>query len=323
MRTRRLGANGPEVSILGLGCNSFGQRIGYPETKDIVDAALDAGITFFDTADLYGRSDSERFIGRALGSRRQSVVIATKWGYTTLAGAPQRRSGLSLRAKTAARGSAEYVRWALEGSLERLGTDWVDVYQYHAIDAETPLAETFETLAALVGEGKIRWVGLPSMEPAELEDAVALGERIGLPIVSIQLQYSLVHRDPEGALLPLCDRLGIGVLPYLPLEGGLLTGKYRRDEPLPPDSRYASMPTHWPRERWLTDEAFDRVEALERYAAERGISLVEVALGGLAAMPAIGSIIAGATRPEQVRSNARAAEWVPTDEDLAALLSLR
>jgi aryl-alcohol dehydrogenase-like predicted oxidoreductase len=321
MRTRRLGESGPEVSVLGLGCNGFGLRIGLAETRDIVDTALELGINFFDTADLYGRTDSERYLGQALGSRRNDVVIATKWGWTTLEGAPQRRS-LGFGKKETPRGSEQYIRWALEQSLGRLGTDWIDVYQYHKLDGETPLVETFGTLAALVREGKIRWAGLPPLEPGELEEAVAVARQVDLPLASIQLQYSLVSRDVERELLPLCERLGVGVLPYLPLEGGLLTGKYRRGEELPPDSRYASMPLHWPREQWLTDEAFDRVEALEAYAAERNVSLLDVALGGVIAMPAVASVIAGATRPEHVRTNAQAAEWVPSPDDLAALRAL-
>jgi aryl-alcohol dehydrogenase-like predicted oxidoreductase len=321
MRTRRLGEIGPEVSVLGLGCNSFGLRIGLAETRDIVDAALEVGITFFDTADLYGRTDSERYLGQALGSRRDDVVIATKWGWTTLEGAPQRRS-LGFGKKETPRGSEPYIRWALDESLRRLGTDWIDVYQYHKLDGETPLAETFGTLAALVREGKIRWAGLPPLEPGKLEEGVAVARQVDLPLDCIQLQYSLVRRDVERELLPLCERLGVGVLPYLPLEGGLLSGKYRRGEELPPDSRYASMPLHWPRENWLTDEAFDRVEALEAYASERGVTLLDVAIGGVIAMPAVGSAIAGATRPEQVRTNAQAAEWVPNPEDLAALRAL-
>ena len=321
MRTRPLGDGGPEVSVLGVGCNSFGLRIGLAETRDIVDAALELGVNFFDTADLYGRTDSERYLGQALGSRRGEVLIATKWGWTTMEGAPQRRS-LGVLKRDAPRGSEPYVRWALDESLRRLGSDWVDVYQYHTLDGETPLEETFEALASLVREGKIRWVGLPPLEPDALEDAVGLARRTGLPVVSVQLQYSLVRRDAERELLPLCERLGIGVLPYLPLEGGLLTGKYRRGEPLPPDSRYASMPLHWPKESWLTDDAFDRVEALEAYASQRGLSLLEVAVGGLIAMPAVSSVIAGGTRPDQVRANAQAAEWVPSEEDLAALKAL-
>jgi aryl-alcohol dehydrogenase-like predicted oxidoreductase len=320
--TKRLGESGPEVSVLGLGCNNFGQRIGLGETRDVIDAALDAGITFFDTADLYGKTDSERYLGEALGRRRQDVVIATKWGWTTLAGAPRARRGLSLRPQEAPRGSAAYLRWALEESLKRLGTDWIDVYQYHTLDGETALEETFDALKAVAGEGKIRWVGLPPLEPAELENAVAAARKIDLPLVSMQVHYNLIRRDSEKELLPACERLGVGVLPYLPLEGGLLTGKYRRGEPLPSDSRYASMPVHWPRERWLTDDAFDRAEALDRYAAERDISLLEVALGGLIAMPAVASVIAGATRPEHVRMNAAAAAWAPSADDLAALRAL-
>jgi aryl-alcohol dehydrogenase-like predicted oxidoreductase len=321
MRTHRLGDDGPEVSVLGLGCNTFGLRIGFAETREIIATALDLGINFFDTADLYGKTDSERFLGEALGARRDEAVIATKWGFTTLDGAPERRS-LGLLKRRMPRGSEPYIRWALDGSLQRLGTDWIDVYQYHKLDDETPLEETFETLASLVREGKIRWAGLPPLEAAELEHAVVLARRIGLPLVTIQLQYSVVRREAERELLPICERLGIGVLPYLPLEGGLLTGKYRRGEPAPADSRFASLTQYWPRERFLTEEAFDRVEALEKYAAERGISLLDVAIGGLIAMPAVGSVIAGATHPEHVQANAHAARWVPSDEDLAELRAL-
>lgn len=322
MRKRLLGDDGPEVSVLGLGCNVFGLRIGFAETRDIVATALELGINFFDTADLYGRMDSEPFLGKALGARRDEAVIATKWGWKTLEGAPERRA-LGLLKRETPRGSEPYIRWALDQSLRRLGTDWIDVYQYHKPDGETPLEETLGTLASLVREGKIRCAGLPPLEARELEDAVAIAHRVGLPLASIQLQYSLVRRDMEREMLPLCERLGIGVLPYLPLEGGLLTGKYRRGEPLPPDSRFASGMTQiWPKERFLTEKAFDRVEALEAYASERKITLLDVAIGGLIAMPAVGSVIAGATRPAHVQANARAAQWVPSDEDLAELRAL-
>ncbi len=321
MRTRRLGEDGPEVSVLGLGCNTFGLRIGLADTREIVATALDLGINFFDTADLYGKTDSERYLGEALGSRRDEAVIATKWGFTTLDGAPERRS-LGLLKRETPRGSEPYIRWALEQSLRRLGTDWIDVYQYHKLDDETPLEETFGTLASLVREGKIRCAGLPPLEARELERAVGLARAAGLPLATIQLQYSLVRRDVERELLPLCEQLGIAVLPFLPLEGGLLTGKYRRGEPPPPDSRFASLTQIWPRESFLTEAAFDRVDALSSYAAERGISLLDVAIGGLIAMPAVGSVIAGATRPEHVEANVRAAKWMPRDEDLAALRAL-
>ncbi|HEU5373745.1 MAG TPA: aldo/keto reductase [Gaiellaceae bacterium] len=318
--TRPLGADGPQVSLLGLGCNNFGQRVGLAETRDIVDAALAEGITFFDTADLYGRTDSERYLGQALGSRRADVVVATKWGYTRMEGAPRER-GL-LGRKPVRTGSASYIRWALDRSLQRLGSDWVDVYQYHAIDPDTPLEETFEALLDVLRTGKIRYVGLPTMEPAQLDDAVSLAKRLGLPLVSMQVHVNMIRREPAADLLPACARHGVGVLPYLPLEGGLLTGKYHRDEPLPQDSRYASMPVHWPRERWLTEESFARVEALERFAAAGGLTMLQVAFGGLAAMSAVSSIIAGATRPEQVRANAAACRWTPSADELARLRAL-
>ena len=307
--------------MLGLGCNTFGLRVGLSETREIVATALDLGVNFFDTADLYGKMDSERFLGEALGARRDKVVIATKWGWKTLDGAPKRRS-LGLLKHELPRGSEAYIRWSLDQSLRRLGTDWIDVYQYHKLDGETPLEDTFGTLASLVREGKIRWAGLPPLEAAELEDAVDLARRVGLPLATIQLQYSLVRREVEREMLPVCERLGIGVLPYLPLEGGLLTGKYRRGEAIPADSRFASLTQIWPSESFLTEEAFDRVDALEMYASKRGISLLDVAIGGLIAMPAVGSVIAGATRPEQVQANVRAAQWVPTAEDLAELQAL-
>jgi aryl-alcohol dehydrogenase-like predicted oxidoreductase len=321
VRKHRLGDGGPEVSVLGLGCNTFGLRIGFAETQEIIATALNLGVNFFDTADLYGKMDSERFLGKVLGARRDEVVIATKWGWTTLEGAPERRS-LGLLKRATPRGSEAYIRWALDQSLQRLGTDWIDVYQYHKLDGETPLEETFGTLASLVREGKIRWAGLPPLEPRELEDAVELARRVDLPLATIQLQYSLVRRDVERELLPACERLGVGVLPYLPLEGGLLTGKYRRGGQPPADSRFATLTQIWPRENFLTEEAFDRVEALERYASTRGISLLEVAIGGLIAMPAVASVIAGASRAEHVQANVRAAQWVPTDEDLAELRAL-
>jgi aryl-alcohol dehydrogenase-like predicted oxidoreductase len=322
VRTRLLGANGPEVSVLGLGCNSFGLRIGPGETRAIVDVALESGITFFDTADVYGHTESESFLGEALEGRRDRVVLATKWGLT-MEGAPQRRrSPPDWRKRDVPRGSAKYIRWALENSLRRLRTDRIDLYQYHRLDDETPLEETFATLRGLVDEGKIRWVGLPALEPAQLEEAVGAARRAGLEVISMQRRYSLVRREPERDVLPLCERLGIGVLPYYPLEGGLLTGKYRRGEAPPGDSRFGSMQAHWPRDEWLTEDAFDRVDELERYAEQRGVALLAVALGGLAAMPGVGSVIAGATRPEQVVANAQAAAWTPSEQDLDELRAL-
>jgi aryl-alcohol dehydrogenase-like predicted oxidoreductase len=322
IRRRRLGAEGPEVSVLGLGCNSVGLRIGVGETRAIVDAALESGINFLDTADVYGHSESETYLGEVLRGRRDDVVLATKWGLT-MEGAPQRHSLFKApRKRDVPRGSEKYVRWALEGSLRRLQTDRIDVYQYHRFDPETPLEETFRVLRVLIDEGKIRWVGLPPLEPTDLEAAVSVARRAGVPVVSVQHRYSLIRREPERELLPLCERLGLGLLPFYPLEGGVLTGKYRRDEPPPQDSRFNSMQGHWPQEEWLTDEAFDRVDELTRFAQDRGLSLLDVAIGGLAAMPGVGSVIAGATRPEQVLANARGAQWEPSDEDLAQLRGL-
>jgi aryl-alcohol dehydrogenase-like predicted oxidoreductase len=304
MRYRPLGEGGPEVSVVGLGCNNFGRRVDEAGTRAVVDAALDAGVTLFDTADVYGSfGDSERFLGAALRGRRDGVVIATKFGGTG--------GGSDL---PAARGSRAYVRRAVEGSLERLGTDRIDLYQYHHPDGVTPIEETLGALDELVGEGKVLYVGSSNLSPAEVEEADRIArERGWAGFVSAQNEYSLLKRDAEAELLPACRRLGIGVLPYFPLASGLLTGKYRRGQPPPKGTRLEGNPAR------LTDRAFDGVEALERYAAERGRTLLEVAIGGLAAQPAVASVIAGATGPEQVRANVRAGEWIPGEDDLAAL----
>jgi aryl-alcohol dehydrogenase-like predicted oxidoreductase len=299
MRYRSLGAGGPEVSVVGLGCNNFGRRVDEAQARSVVDAAFDAGVTLFDTADVYGEGDSERFLGAALRGRRDGAVVATKFG-----GRMEGKGG----------GSRAHIREAVEASLQRLGTDWIDLYQYHHPDGVTPLEETLGALNELVDEGKVRHVGSSNFSPAQVEEAQALAADHGWArFVSAQNEYSLLKRDAEAELLPTCERLGIGVLPYFPLASGLLTGKYRRGQPAPEGTRLAGNPAR------LTDEAFDRVEALEGFAAERGRTILEVAIGGLAARPAIGSVIAGATQPEQVRANAAAGEWEPTDADLAAL----
>jgi aryl-alcohol dehydrogenase-like predicted oxidoreductase len=303
MRYRPLGVGGPEVSVVGLGCNNFGRRVDEAGTRAVVDAALDAGITLFDTADVYGNGDSERFLGAALRGRRDGVVLATKFGGTAgRTDVPEKR------------GSREYIRRAVEASLARLQTDWIDLYQYHHPDGVTPIGETLEALGELVDEGKVRFIGSSNLSADEVEEADRSARDRGRPrFVSAQNEYSLLNREAERALLPTCQRLGIGVLPYFPLASGLLTGKYKRGQLPPEGTRLAGNPAR------LTDEAFDRVEALEHYAAERGRTILEVAIGGLAAQPAIGSGIAGATRPEQVRANATAGEWEPTDDDLAEL----
>jgi aryl-alcohol dehydrogenase-like predicted oxidoreductase len=301
-----LGSEGPEVSVVGLGCNNFGMRVDLDGTRAVVDAALDAGVTLFDTADIYGnKGGSESFLGEALEGRRDRVVLATKFGGDMGDG-------------TKARGSRDYIRKAIDASLERLRTDYVDVYQYHTPDHVTPFEETFGALDELVREGKARYIGHSNLEAAQVEEVDALArERGWARPVSAQNQYSLLRREAEDELLPVCERLGIGVLPYFPLASGLLTGKYRRGQPPPEGTRLSG------RAEVLTDETFDRLEELEAFAAERAVTVLQVAIGGLAAQPAVASVIAGATKPEQVRANAAAGDWVPTPEDLAALNELR
>ncbi|MFL5969881.1 MAG: aldo/keto reductase [Gaiellaceae bacterium] len=303
MRTRRLGTDGPEVSAVGLGCNNFGMRVDLQGTRAVVDAALDAGVTLLDTADTYGDTESESFLGEALQGRRDRVVVATKFG-----GRMEGRGG----------GSRDHIRKAIDASLQRLRTDYVDVYQYHVPDGVTPFEETFGALDELVREGKVRYVGHSNLEAAQVEEVDALARDRGWARpVSAQNEYSLLRREAEEELLPVCERLGLGVLPYFPLASGLLTGKYRRGQERPEGTRLFS------RDEVFTDEKFDRIEALERYAEERGVTLLQVAIGGLAAQPAVASVIAGATKPEQVRANAAAGDWEPTPDDVAALNALR
>jgi aryl-alcohol dehydrogenase-like predicted oxidoreductase len=290
---------------VGLGCNNFGMRVDLEGTRAVVDAALDAGVTLFDTADIYGgKGGSESFLGEVLEGRRDRVLLATKFGGDMGDG-------------TEARGSRDYIHKAVAASLERLRTDYIDLYQYHTPDQVTPFEETFGALDELVRAGKVRYVGHSNLEAEQVEEVDALAREHGWARpVSAQNQYSLLRREAEEALLPTCERLAVGVLPYFPLASGLLTGKYRRGEARPEGTRLAT------REEVFTEETFDRLEALEAFAAERGVSLLEVAIGGLLAQPAIGSVIAGATKPEQVRANATAGNWEPTADDLAALNAL-
>lgn len=306
MRTRRLGRDGPEVSVVGLGCNNFGGRIDLDATRAVVDAALDVGITLFDTADIYGNGGgSERFLGDVLAGRRDRVVLATKFGGDMGDG-------------TKERGSATYIRKAIDASLQRLRTDYVDLYQYHFYDGVTPFEETFGALSELVRDGKVRYVGTSNLEARQVEevDTLCRNRELTRP-VSAQNEYSLLKREAEDELLPTSERLGIGVLPYFPLASGLLTGKYKRNQPRPEGTRLSG------RDDVFTDEKFDRIEALERYASERGVTLLDVSIGGLSAEPAIASVIAGATKPEQVRANAKAGEWAPSEDDLASLNEIR
>jgi aryl-alcohol dehydrogenase-like predicted oxidoreductase len=300
---RTLGDGGPEVSVVGLGTNNFGRRCDLEQTRAVIEAALDAGVTLIDTADVYGDGTSEEYIGRVLEGRRDGVVLATKFGKPMSEG------------PDLPRGSAAYVRWAVAGSLRRLRTEAIDLYQMHEPDERTPIDETLGVLDVLVREGKVRNVGSSNFTARRIEGADRVArERGSVRFVAAQNEYSLLERAAEDELLPVCERLGIGVLPYFPLASGLLTGKYRRGE-VATEGRLAG--------RTIPEERFDRVEALQRFAAERGISLLEVAVGGLAAMPAIASVIAGATTPEQVRANVEAGEWVPSAGDLKALRGLR
>jgi aryl-alcohol dehydrogenase-like predicted oxidoreductase len=305
VRTRSLGSEGPEVSVVGLGCNNFGRAVDLDGTRSVVGAALAAGVTLLDTADIYGnKGGSERFLGEVLQGRRERVVVATKFGGDMGDG-------------TEARGSREYIRKAIDASLERLRTDYVDLYQYHTPDRITPFEETFAALDELVREGKVRYVGHSNLHADEVDevDRIAREHEWARP-VSAQNQYSLLRREAEKALLPVCERLGIGVLPYFPLASGLLTGKYKRGAERPQGTRLAT------RDEVFTEETWDRLEQLERFAAERGVTLLQVAIGGLLSQPAVSSVIAGATKPEQVRANAKAAAWEPTPGDVAALRAL-
>ncbi|HEY2074668.1 MAG TPA: aldo/keto reductase [Gaiellaceae bacterium] len=303
MRTRSLGAEGPEVTVVGLGTNNFGGRIDFEQSKAVLDEAIEQGITLVDTADIYSQGTSEEFIGRALEGRRDAVFVATKFGKPMNANPSD------------SRGSPEYVRWAVEESLKRLRSDFIDVYQMHEPDPSTPIEETLGVLDELVREGKVRWIGSSNFSPAQVEEANSISVDRGLTrFVAAQNEYSLVERGAEDELLPLCDRLGIGVLPFFPLASGLLTGKHPLGQ-VPTEGRLAGREI--PADRWA------KVEALQRYADERGLTLLDVAIGGLLAMPAITSVIAGATKPEQVRDNVRAGTWEPKQNDVAELRRLR
>lgn len=305
MTYRQLGDSGLTVSTVGLGCNNFGRRLDADATAAVVGAALDAGITLFDTADIYGLGASEELLGRALGRERENVVVATKFGMD-MRGANGPDWG--------ARGSRRYIRKAVEASLRRLGTDWIDLYQYHRPDPVTPPEETLAALHELVVEGKVRYLGSSNFAGWQVVEADWIARTGGLtPFVSAQNEYSLLERGVEDELVPACEHVGVGILPFFPLASGLLTGKYRRGGAAPEGTRLAGQGDRLDAADW------DTIEAIGAYAAERGLRPVDVAIGGLAAQPAVASVIAGATRPEQVVDNVRAGLWEPTAGDLAAL----
>jgi len=288
-----------EVTVVGVGCNNFGWRIDEQGTAGVVNAALDAGINFFDTADVYATGRSEEFLGRALGARRANIVLATKFGMRMGEG----RSG----AKPA------YIRQAVEDSLRRLGTDYIDLYQLHQPDASTPMADTLGALDELVKAGKVREIGCSNFSAAQLREAETAAVKGGARYVSVQNHYSMIHREPEAEVLPECVRAGIAFIPYFPLANGLLSGKYRRGQAPPAGSRAADG--FGP--KMFTEEHLEKAEKLADYAASRGHTLLELAMSWLAAQPAVASIIAGAKTPEQARSNAASANWQLTKAEMA------
>lgn len=307
MEERRLGRQGPLVSVLGLGCNNFGSRLDAREAEAVVAAALDAGITLFDTADVYGETVSEELLGRALGKARPDVVIATKFG-VRLEGGPAQPTG-----------SREYVRWAVERSLGRLGTDLIDLYQYHWPDQVTPVEETVGCLAELRSEGKIGAFGVSNFDVDELTRAQRRARADGAEVAAAQNRLSLLRLHQEEELLAACQELGCGLLAYLPLESGLLTGRFRRGAEPPPGSRFVDRPDIWGPDDWLTDAMFTKVERLEQYALGRGASPLEASLGWLAAVPGVASVLVGASKPDQVHADAAAVRVRPEAADLVDL----
>lgn len=305
MRHLPLGSSGLQVSAIGLGCNNFGGRLDARATREVVDAALDAGITLLDTADIYGGGGgSETHLGEALKGRRDQVVLATKFGY----------NGVDMGYGPAAgsRGGRAYIRRAVEASLTRLQTDHIDLYQLHSPDPAVPVAETLAALTELVTEGKIRYIGHSNLSGWQLAEAAHVARETGAaPFVSAQNEWSLLQRSAERELVPAARHYGVGVLPYFPLANGLLTGKIRRGAPVPAGSRLEG------RDAYLTDERLDIVEALAALAAKHGRSVLELAIGWLSAQPGCASVIAGATSAEQVRANAAVADR-PLDAELLA-----
>jgi len=305
MRTRSIG--GLTVSEVGIGCNNFGARLDEAGTRAVVDAALEAGITLFDTADIYGGTHSEVFLGRALGPRRAEVVVATKFG---------------MPIDDDHKGAAPaYVRNALEDSLRRLGTEYVDLYQLHAPDDTVPIADTLGALDELVRQGKVREIGCSNFTADQLREAAEVVPAGAARFVSVQNQFSLLYREPEREVVPECERRGIAFLPYYPLASGLLSGKYRRGAAPAPGTRMASYPA----DRvgaWLNDANLAKVAALESFAEEHGHSVLELAFAWLRANPVVASVIAGAMSPEQVRANAAAAAWDLAPADLEAVDAL-
>ncbi|MEZ5237246.1 MAG: aldo/keto reductase [Acidimicrobiia bacterium] len=309
METRRIGTL--EVSVVGLGCNNFGMAIDADATRAVVDAAIEAGINYFDTAESYGNGQSEEYLGRALAGRRDQVLVATKWGFVAKPDAGERQ------------GRPEHVRASLDASLQRLGMDHVDHYQLHRPDPDTPIAETLGVLDELRTAGKIREIGCTGFSAAQLAEAAEAGAQAGIAsFPSVQNHYSLLTRTPEtDGVLELCASAGIAFVPYFPLESGLLTGKYKPGAGVPEDSRFA----RWGEKRsaaFIDEDKVATVARLEAWAAERGHSVLELAMGYLASNPTVATVIAGCTKPSQVRSNVTAVGWAMTDAERAEVRAL-
>lgn len=303
MEMRSIGA--VPVPISGIGCNNFGRRIDEGRTREVIDAALEVGANLFDTADLYGDTKSEEFLGRHLTGRRERAVIVSKFGMRT---PPDGMTG----------GDPRWVRRACEESLSRLATDHLDVYLLHEPDDQTPIEDTLSAMSALVDEGKVLEIGCSNFSDKQLDEAEDAARELGVRrFVTVQNEFSLLAREPRAEVLPACRRLGIGFMPYFPLSSGLLTGKYRRGEPPPPGSRLAGR-GNW--DEFMTDERFDLVERLTAFAEDRDHTILELAMSWLASFEQVATVIAGATSAEQVRANAEAVQaWKLTDEELADL----
>ena len=310
MEYRNLGDSGLKISLAGLGCNNFGMKIDVEQTRAVVHRALDEGVTFFDTADIYGRrGGSEEMLGKALGPRRREVIVASKFGMP-MGDGPYLRGG-----------SRRYVTAAAEASLKRLGTDYIDVYQIHQPDPETPQEETLAALDDLVRAGKVRYLGNSNFSGWEVADAAWISRTRGIaPYVSAQNQYNLLDRRIERDLLPACRKFGLGMLPYFPLASGFLTGKYRRGAEAPAGTRLALMQPM--AKQVMTDQNFATLEKLEEFSRQRGHTIVELAMSWLACQPVVSSVISGATQPEQVTENVKACQWKLNAEELKEVDSI-
>jgi aryl-alcohol dehydrogenase-like predicted oxidoreductase len=305
MEYRRLGVSGLQVSVVGLGTNNFGGRVDVEKTARIVHQALDLGVNFFDTANNYGGGLSEEYLGRAIEGKREQAIIATKFGRPV--GEGPNRSGASKR----------HIMVQVEASLRRLGSETIDLYQLHVHDPETPIEETLRALDDLVRQGKVRYIGCSQLSAWQACEAIWTSRFLNLnAFVSVQPYYNLLRRDVERELVPLCRAYGLGIIPYFPLESGVLTGKYRRGEPIPAGSRLAWRTDS---QRFLNERNFQILESLDRFASERGRSMVELALAWLLSNPTVSTVIPGATDPSQVRDNVNAVGWRLTEEDLAEI----